>query len=45
MSVGHCQAPLPNKRKTSGEGLRVEPGNEAKMSECYSASSGGPLTL
>ena len=42
MSVAHCQATLPNKREVRGEGLRVEPGNEAKMSACY--SSGGPLT-
>ena len=40
MSVAHCQAPLPIKRKARGEGLRVEPGNKAKMSACYSASSG-----
>ena len=37
MGVAHCQAPLPNKRKVRGEGLRVEPGNEVKISECYSA--------
>ena len=37
MNVAHCQAPLTSKRKVSGEGLRVEPGNEAKMSAYHSA--------
>ena len=45
MSVPHFQATLPIKRKARGEGLRVEPGNEAKMSACYSVSSGGSLIL